>query len=1371
MGISNCEESDRVHSSTMGNAGAQSCFHSTYVISSDVTHRRITLINMCITEGARGHTYYIDSIINMASTDVDLPQPLGKVPEQIHHVLKKHGLDLSNPNISKAIVCKNCGAYAKTCMLNLSIGPGTCLILQCSNRENQFGKKCYCWYLCVDCQDRVDRRRVDMHFKKTTKHQKSLQKAILQHPEAKEHLVTAPTATCAPGLDEVCDPAAMLVDVLGCDLESIMDPSVQDDDDDDDDAIMLGPDDDDDRHLLAVHDAHVVTDASSIDDTAKSSLTSVSCTTNTSTSITAIAASNTRRNTVTKRGQTRMANDLTVASAYAHLNEATLYDVVKSFGGQTAMLYYHVAEWSRKDAGVQYLITRAFQKTEFLVGGPNSVASVEESQWHFHYFQMYMAMGAKMREQLAVRVIYPLARGQADANSLFQATRVLTYKELNRFYGRSNRHSLWNTLPIPKVENINGIAYVNPCNVVRYFLSFATEVDPIFFQFGDDADPAIPPKNTTTSDRIYHIGDSESICTWKNEVKNHLKDAPQWFRSNYPAVLMLWAVDWRDGFGANRTKQNRKSTNAWTFSLSTPKDRVNSLSNTLPIALGLKKNPNWKLVEHRFREDTSALRNGLELFKVYHPINGKAMSLAVLVRRIACLTDKIERGDYTATLSCNSGFHRYYGYLLRFEFPYILNEMVKEWLNKERTGASDSTLHDYGWSCGFVDRVKNGGRFPACLECRRKTVEWLRQPDFKSPPDESCKVCGNWVLDKHTEDDLMCEAPKGYPPAERCMPDCPIDPPKGREPGRSMLPYIKLDFSTMKEAVRFAFFHTCSPRARRGWTKTHCKTYLRVCGLNTKEQDLVAEAADKAFQNGGINTVDLNLPDRVATYEFPAAWNGDMPAHLFIEMLMHLLFLGIGESNFTLGNEFMQKFGRAAETFKKTVQVLLKELNKFNLSWLLIHPFSGGVSTSHKTGTWVSENWLAWVRISKVIYAYCLKRGLQDLRLGACDMIRVVTSFTALVARVLTHAGASEENTLIIHFLLKEFLSSIRELDVRTRYETLAKLPTKQKPDDDQWWMKSNYVSCLNLVPTIRQLGPLVNFWDGGGKAERYIQEIKPHIPRGVRDGGSFFVRLLEKVFKLDCIRRINHLADDDSEVDDDDESVLDEQNEVVEDTSQQSAAINPPPVNTIAIPASRDDDTSTIASDDRDLDENDDFYLEDNAEERLLPTEEEERWSTPMEAEQMNKARTCYIYKREANLQEAIEAVKPISGIVVKGSNGSPEMYVVYKKPKTGGILGWKKAVFDDANGLRVAGLWYAPLSFQEAEKAPKSKEVSKIAKMATVAIPLRYTYADGAEHPDGPKYCVLTNWWRERDSNGDYFLPSLAFDFYPPPPSEDTN
>lgn len=72
-----------------------------------------------------------------------------------------------------------------------------------------------------------------------------------------------------------------------------------------------------------------------------------------------------------------------------------------------------------------------------------------------------------------------------------------------------------------------------------------------------------------------------------------------------------------------------------------------------------------------------------------------------------------------------------------------------------------------------------------------------------------------------------------------------------------------------------------------------------------------------------------------------------------------------------------------------------------------------------------------------------------------------------------------------------------------------------------QWWLKSNYVSILNLGPTIRRIGPLTNFWDGGGKGERYIQEIKPHIPRGVRDGKLFFVRLMEKVYKMDCLKKI----------------------------------------------------------------------------------------------------------------------------------------------------------------------------------------------------------------------------------------------------------
>ena len=31
-------------------------------------------------------------------------------------------------------------------------------------------------------------------------------------------------------------------------------------------------------------------------------------------------------------------------------------------------------------------------------------------------------------------------------------------------------------------------------------------------------------------------------------------------------------------------------------------------------------------------------------------------------------------------------------------------------------------------------------------------------------------------------------------------------------------------------------------------------------------------------------------------------------------------------------------------------------------------------------------------------------------------------------------------------------------------------------------------------------LGPLVNWWDGGGKGEKFIQLVKPHLPRGIRE-------------------------------------------------------------------------------------------------------------------------------------------------------------------------------------------------------------------------------------------------------------------------------
>jgi len=46
-------------------------------------------------------------------------------------------------------------------------------------------------------------------------------------------------------------------------------------------------------------------------------------------------------------------------------------------------------------------------------------------------------------------------------------------------------------------------------------------------------------------------------------------------------------------------------------------------------------------------------------------------------------------------------------------------------------------------------------------------------------------------------------------------------------------------------------------------------------------------------------------------------------------------------------------------------------------------------------------------------------------------LVRVVVIFTALAARVLTHAGVNKNTLATVHMFTKEFLLSVRELDLR----------------------------------------------------------------------------------------------------------------------------------------------------------------------------------------------------------------------------------------------------------------------------------------------------------------------------------------------------
>jgi hypothetical protein len=73
--------------------------------------------------------------------------------------------------------------------------------------------------------------------------------------------------------------------------------------------------------------------------------------------------------------------------------------------------------------------------------------------------------------------------------------------------------------------------------------------------------------------------------------------------------------------------------------------------------------------------------------------------------------------------------------------------------------------------------------------------------------------------------------------------------------------------------------------------------------------------------------------------------------------------------------------------------------------------------------------------------------------------------------------------------------------------------------------------------------------------------------------------------------------------------------------------------------------------------------------------TEEDEEnfddWNTPMEDQEMSKARTIYVYRNQYDIQSAIKQHDPIASIGIKGDNDKPILYALYHKLKRGNLGG----------------------------------------------------------------------------------------------------
>ena len=786
-------------------------------------------------------------------------------------------------------------------------------------------------------------------------------------------------------------------------------------------------------------------------------------------------------------------------------------------------------------------------------------------------------------------------------------------------------------------------------------------------------------------------------------------------------------------------------------------------------------------MERAYLKELEEMTSTREPLMLFH--GGIMKVVPVFCVRLASLADRPERAVVTSTISYNSNLHRCHGVSGQVVQPKHNKESLDKLFSQEQAGSKKTKM---GWSTSVTHLIPdhrknppNGAKIASCLACRETRAQFLLfgGSDLDSMVS-ACPKCTDWNLlgSSSSEGGSGEGASINFPPMSgcptHCTPGSPTPPPQGRdifETG-TRLPFIRITFDLLKKACKFAFCQASRPGGRGShWGKGQTVSYLKLCGVGPRAADDLFDSARKCAEEEQQGEVDYFQDDKIHTFVSPPSWcQGGLEVDDFIETVMHQLGLGIAKYNHELCCMFLadctEKSGLSKAEFLRTIQPLLQDLKVFLLSWLQAYPFNSGSNpgSTHTTGGWVGENWMCYTRLSKLFFAWLCRCDVVSSAPGVDDLRRMVNSYHAFVSRCMTHSGIDEDFIRETECYMKEFLSSVKEFDIRVRHGRSKKPPAKSSQgkkkkgdsankkrktteaastnaettskdvettsskDREDWHLKANYMSLPNLIQMMRLLGPLVLWWDGGGKGEKYIQSVKPHIKHGVRgDASNFFKLLLEKLCRVVELKRLEFRYGSLGDTDQPDESVADVLNELV---------------------------TSTLNA----------LEIEENVAQEDHNNEEGVRRKVTfneLEEHGMTKDRTIYVYKKEERARNSIHdnsaLCKPLAGIVVEKGENEFQFQIVYRK--AGKMFGCRPLLFDDKNGEDICGMWSASVSFDdETEHTYREfSDIQAVAKMAAVAIPLKYVMGIGRSCSN--KYHVITNWWKERNKDNQYQFPSL--------------
>ena len=412
-------------------------------------------------------------------------------------------------------------------------------------------------------------------------------------------------------------------------------------------------------------------------------------------------------------------------------------------------------------------------------------------------------------------------------------------------------------------------------------------------------------------------------------------------------------------------------------------------------------------------------------------------------------------------------------------------------------------------------------KVPSCDDC------WER---LRSEQDSaSCEICFNWDTDMR-----QYPVPSKYPIEMR-----------------NTTPFLtskKLTYESLKFATNKAIASMSRPRQgpNRPWTKEAVTCYLTTEGING---EMIRKIAAHAKQ---LSRAISSQATEVPVWNNPTLWERGVPLDSYIDVPMHLLFLGIVKSTLSFVNIWISSRGWNLLVTSRTNNSL-DAIGGLNLSWCRCIPqWQGKESRTLTTTGWVSENYLAMARVISWYYAELFTKKLSERSQDFLEVTMLLSSLRAMISRIMTRTvdakliqdvqrhikiflqcfhiftsdstcfvGIEKENTAIncddnddkksdedendvnavalVQGRKRKRSKANKKTSSNTNHDTCTSNPTnikrkksgKQKNNVYPWIEKYNFCCLLNIPNIMLHFGPVRNYWEGGMFGEKLLQYAK----------------------------------------------------------------------------------------------------------------------------------------------------------------------------------------------------------------------------------------------------------------------------------------